>query len=298
MSQTAAVPVTRPLVECRGLVRIYKSADLEVVALQGLDLAVQKGETVAVVGRSGSGKTTLMNVLAAVDTPSAGSVTVDQWDLTKLSETSRAKYRRSTIGYVWQQAQVGLVPELNAAQNVQLPMIAAQVPWSERSSRTANLLSSLGLQGRKRHLPSQLSAGEQQRLALAVALANAPPVLLADEPTSQLDGITSQAVLSDLRSLQDEMNLTIVFVTHDPLVSRFADRTVRISDGRTSTETRWIEQGTEARSDELVIMDRTGRLQIPRKLLEVAGLSGLVRVIRHPRGVLIVPAKDREGADD
>jgi len=285
---------TPTMVECLGLVHIYKSAGLEVVALQGLDLSVEEGEMVAIVGRSGSGKTTLMNVLAGVDAPSAGRAQVATWDLTRLDEPMRAMYRRDVVGYVWQRAQLGLVSELTAFENVQLPMVAAGRPWGERRRRASELLAALGLRRRWAQLPAQLSAGEQQRTALAVALANQPSVLLADEPTAQLDSETARGILADLRRLQRDLGLTCVIVTHDSQVTGHVDRVVMIRDGRTSTETRRAPE--DGRAEELVIMDRTGRLQVPRALIDATGLSGRVRLVLQGRGVLILPA-DRSAAD-
>jgi putative ABC transport system ATP-binding protein len=291
---------TPTMVECLGLVHIYKSAGLEVVALQGLDLSVEEGEMIAIVGRSGSGKTTLMNVLAGVDAPSAGSAQVATWDLTQLDEAQRAAYRRQVVGYVWQRAQLGLVSELTAFENVQLPMVAAGRPWGERRLRASELLAAVGLRDRWAQLPAQLSAGEQQRTALAVALANQPSVLLADEPTAQLDSETARGILADLRRLQRDLGLTCVIVTHDRQVTGHVDRVVMIRDGRTSTETRRAPDGI--RAEELVIMDRVGRLQVPRALIDATGLGGRVRLVRQGRGVLILPADgsavDRDAGED
>lgn len=195
-----------PIIRCDGLVHIYKGSGLEVVALQGLDLRVEAGEMLAIVGRSGSGKTTLMNVLAGVDVPSAGTAEVAGWDLSQVGE----------LGYVWQHASTGLARELSAMQNVELPMLAAGVRWRDRRVRSATLLEQVGLGARRRHRPTELSAGEQQRVAMAVALANQPPVLLADEPTGQLDEVTARRLLEDLRRLQRDLGVTVVIVTHDP----------------------------------------------------------------------------------
>lgn len=279
-----------PMVECRSLVHIYKSAGLEVVALQGLDLTVDRGEMVAIIGRSGSGKTTLMNVLAGVDTPTAGNARVAGWDLAELNERDRSTYREQVVGYVWQRAQISLAGELTAFQNVQLPMVAARRSWSERRLRASELLNAVGLSERWDHRPGQLSAGEQQRVAFAVALANRPQVLLADEPTAQLDSATAHAILEDLRAIQRGFSLTAIIVTHDQNVTRHVDRVIMIRDGRTSTETRWVEDGNLRRAEELVIMDRSGRLQVPRPLIEATGLRGRVRLVRQGRGVLILPA--------
>lgn len=276
-------------VQCRGLVHIYRSAELEVVALQGLDMTVRRGEVIAIVGASGSGKTTLMNVLAAVERPSAGQALVGGTDLLALTEGDRDRYRRDVIGYVWQEATLNLVPQLSAVENLQLPLLAARRSRLERRERATELLDTFGLTDRRSHRPNQLSGGEQQLLAVAVALANRPHVLLADEPTAGLDGRSAATVLDRLGTIRDREGTTVVFVTHDRAAARHADRVLRIRDGRTSTETR-------AETGELVILDRTGRLQLPRHLIDEAGLGDLVRVRREGSGLLVEPAT--ESGDD
>lgn len=267
-----------PMVECEGLVHIYKSDGLEVVALQGLDLSVMEGESIGIVGRSGSGKSTLMNILAGMEAPSAGRVRVGDWDLATLSQRQRDRYRRQTVGYLWQHSGLNVTPELTASENVQLPMVAAHLPRRQRRPRAEWLLERLGLAGRRASRPAELSGGEQQRLALGVALANQPRVLLADEPTAELDEVTAHSVLEDLRRIQREDRTTVIMVTHDSHVERFVDRVIRVRDGRTSTETRWIETAGAVAADELVIMDRAGRLQLPPAHVRALGLGARVRV--------------------
>ena len=272
-------------IECRSLVHIYKTADLEVFALQGLDMVIEEGEVVAIVGTSGSGKTTLMNVLAAVEKPSAGQVVVAGRVLGSLSDRARDVYRRDVIGYVWQNATLNLTPELTASENLQLPQMLAGRPRSQRSERAAELLEELDLTRIRDHLPAQLSGGEQQRLALGVAIANRPKVLLADEPTAELDRASARRMLEDLGRLRDRDGTTVVMVTHDHEVERHVDRVLRIRDGRTSTETR-------AATGELLIVDAAGRLQIPKAVREEANLGARVRV-RVENGRVII-----ENADD
>jgi ABC-type lipoprotein export system ATPase subunit len=270
-------------VDCQGLVHIYKAGELEVVALQGLDLSVDEGEAIAIVGRSGSGKTTLMNVLAGMETPSAGRVRVAGRDLTQLAGRARDRYRREVVGYLWQHSMLNLTPELSALDNVQLPLLAAGRSRRQRRDQALGLLEEVGLGGRIDSRPAQLSGGEQQRLALAVALANRPALLLADEPTAELDSVTAGAILRDVRALQARLGTTVVMVTHDAQVERHVDRVIRIRDGRTSTETRYVEDV----ADELVILDRAGRLQLPKGHVDALGLKDRVRVRREGDRIVI-----------
>jgi putative ABC transport system ATP-binding protein len=267
--------VNETLVDCEGLVYIYKSRQLEVVALQGLDLHVEGGETVAIAGRSGSGKTTLMNILAGIDAPTAGKAVVAGQDLTRMGEAERDRYRHGTVGYLLQRSQANLVADLTALENVQLATLTGPGAGDDRARL---LLDRLGLGGRLADRPANLDGGERIRIALAVALANGPRLLLADEPTAELDTATAHSVLSDLADLLDELDTTAVFVTHDPELERFARRVIQIRDGKTSTETRWKGTREAMVADELVIMDRAGRIQLPRAYVEKLALKERVRL--------------------
>lgn len=282
------------LVECEGLVHIYRAADLEVVALQGLDLEVGAGEVVAIAGRSGSGKTTLMNILAGLERPSAGTVRVGGNDLTRLSPAEQDRYRRDVVGYVLQHAMANVAPYLNALENVQ----AAAVSGSARSRahQAAELLDGLGLGQRLLVRPPQLTGHENQRLALATALANRPRLLLADEPTAELDTAAAAQLLGDLTSLMRGQGTAAVIVTHDPQLETYVDRVVMIRDGRTSSERRWVEREGELIHDELAIMDRAGRIQLPRAYVERLGLSGRVRLHLEGDRIVILPAAGDDGA--
>ena len=266
---------------CEGLVRIYKVADLEVVALQGLDLVVGVGEMIAIVGASGSGKSTLLNILGGLDAPSAGRAVVAGHDLGQMGRRERTRYRRRVVGMIWQQTARNLLPYLTAQENVELPMtLDGRAGRSERATR---LLELVGLGERREHRPDRLSGGEQQRVAIAVALANEPEVLFADEPTGELDTTTSSEVFGLLRRVNEELGTTIVIVTHDALVSEQVQRTVAIRDGRTSTETvRRTEMSDTGEhhviSEEFAVLDRAGRLQLPKAHVAALGLTHRVRL--------------------
>ena len=262
------------MVEAHNLVKIYKAADLEVFALQGLDLRVPHGEMLALVGPSGAGKSTLLNILGGLDAPSAGRCEVGGVDLTRLTARDRLYYRRRIVGHVWQQTSRNLLSDLSLLDNVITPMLLGGYPAHLRRKRATHLLELVGLGPKLHNRPDKLSGGEQQRGALAVALANEPPLLLADEPTGELDSVTAQGVLSLLRQLNHELALTTIVVTHDAQVAAAMDRSIAIHDGRTSTEL----VNDEAAAEETVIIDSVGRLQIPKRLLESLPFGGRARI--------------------
>jgi ABC-type lipoprotein export system ATPase subunit len=257
---------------CEDLFKIYKIADLEVVALRGLDLKVRRGELMAIVGASGSGKSTLLNILAGLDTPSAGRAFVGGRNLLTMTAGEMVEYRRRHVGFVWQQTGRNLVPYLTALQNVEIPLILDGQPADRARTAALELLEAVGLEHRVRHKPEQLSGGEQQRVSIAVALANNPPLLLADEPTGELDAVGAERVYEVFRYINQRYGVTIIIVTHDPDIAARVDRVVAIRDGRTSTEIfrRLHRDGgrTEVIHDEYVLVDAAGRLQIPREYLE------------------------------
>ena len=289
-------------IACDNLVKIYKVADLEVVALQGLDLLVEKGEMIAIVGPSGSGKSTLMSILGGLDVPSAGRAVVAGHDLTGMSGRERTLYRRRVIGFVWQQTSRNLLPYLTAVENVELPMMLDGKKRGDRRRRAQELLDLVGLADRAGRRPDALSGGEQQRVAICVALANDPGVLLADEPTGELDTATSTDIFALLRRLNAEIGATIVIVTHDALVSEQVQRTVAIRDGRTSTETLRRSAGAgdgehEVIAEEFAVLDRAGRLQLPRSHVEALHLERRVRLRLEPDHIGLWPDEERRAAD-
>jgi ABC-type lipoprotein export system ATPase subunit len=282
------------LIVCESLVRIYQTGPVEVQALQGLDLIVESGEMVAVVGASGSGKSTLLSILAGIDAPTAGRARVDRWNLLEMSRADRVRYRRHTVGFVRQQTASNLVPYLSARQMVDLPMTAARVPARIRETRSLELLDALGVADYADRRPGQLSGGQQMRVAIAVSLANDPMVLLADEPTGELDTATSSEVFGALRDVNRNLGVTVVIVTHDPGVSGQVERTVAIRDGRTSSEVlrrtaTADDGGTQVIAEEYAVMDRAGRVQVPRDYREALALTRRVRLALEPDHVTIRP---------
>lgn len=271
---------TRPVfIECENLVKIYKVADLEVVALQGLDLIIREGEMMALVGPSGSGKSTLMNILGGLDFPTAGRVSVGDYNLLEMSRRDQVKYRRHMVGFVWQQTARNLLPYLTAKENVELPMALAGFPAKERHARSRDLLEHVGLGDRLDHRPDRLSGGEQQRVAIAVGMANRPALLLADEPTGEVDSVSAEAIFHALRNLNEEFGVTIIIVTHDMNVATRVDRVVGMRDGRTSTEILRRRDGDLALAEEeYAILDRAGRLQLPEAYIEALDMEDRVRL--------------------
>jgi putative ABC transport system ATP-binding protein len=223
-------PDATAMVVARGLVRDYESGGSVVHALRGVDLRVGRGELLAVRGRSGSGKTTLLNLLGGLDQPTAGSVTVDGAPISGLDEAAAAEVRRRTIAFIFQ--TFGLIPILSAAENVEVPLRLVGAEPRERDRRVAELLELVGLDARARHRPHELSGGEQQRVAIARALANRPRLLLADEPTGQLDSETGQRIMLLIRTVVRAEGVTAIVATHDPVLLDVADRVIELLDGR------------------------------------------------------------------
>lgn len=283
------------LVVCDGVVRIYQSEGVEVFALQGLDLQVMRGELIAVVGASGSGKSTLLRILSALDTPTAGAVGVAGRNLLTMNAAQRLAYRRSVVGFVFQQTAANLLPYLTATENVEVPLRATSTPARRRRERACELLDLVGLTGLEDRLPGELSGGQQQRVAIAVALANEPELILADEPTGELDSATSAEIYEVFADVNARLGVTVIIVTHDPEVATRVDRTVTIRDGRTAAEvlrSTVTEPGAGRAAgahggddvvgarivQEYAVLDRAGRLQLPHHLVEALGLRDRVRL--------------------
>ena len=286
-------------VVCDNLVRIYKTQDVEVIALQGLDLLIGQGEMVALVGASGSGKSTLLNILAGLDVPTAGVARVAGADLLDMSSRDRLRFRRELVGFVWQQTARNLLPYLTAVENVELPMRFAGHPRKARRARALELLELMGVGHRAANRPGEMSGGEQQRTAIAVAVANDPKVILADEPTGELDTATASDVFGALRSANRELGVTTVIVSHDPEVAGNVDRTIGIRDGRTSSEilrrtTTDAHGREEIIATEYAVLDRAGRLQLPRDFTASLDLKDRVRLALETDHIGVWP----DGSED
>lgn len=301
------------IIECENLVKIYKTKDIEVLALQGLELTVERGELMAIIGNSGSGKSTFLNMIGGLDRPSAGRLIVDGKDLFKLSEKELVDYKRNTVGFVWQNNARNLLPYLTAWQNVQMPMLFGKMQSAgdgkmvlsqNRKTRALQLLELVGMSHRRNSKLNMLSGGEQQRIAIALALANNPRLLLADEPTGSVDLSTASYILDVFRELNRELGTTIVIVTHDRMLARKVERVVAIRDGKTASE--FVVKRNladvasladdESTQDEFAVLDRAGRLQIPRDMLDRIGVSGNKVRLEYQDGrvVLSAPPSDDE----
>jgi ABC-type lipoprotein export system ATPase subunit/bifunctional DNA-binding transcriptional regulator/antitoxin component of YhaV-PrlF toxin-antitoxin module len=288
------------MIQCENLIKIYRldgggGETAEVQALQGLDLTVLRGEMIGVVGASGSGKSTLLNILGGLDRPTGGRAVVDRRDLGRLTELELDSYRREFVGFVWQQGSRNLIPYLTAQENVRLPLVLSGRVDPAAKSRPAELLDRVGLGERAGHRLEELSGGEQQRVAVAIALANEPRLLLADEPTGELDTATAAGIYDLLRSLNRDLGLTIVIVSHDSGIAARVDRVVAVRDGKLASEmvrkTVRVqgEAGHEEKHhvEELLVLDSAGRLQIPREHLDAMGIRRRVRLELTDDGILL-----------
>ena len=277
------------LIVCDGLVKIYQSDELKIMALQGLDLEIRRGEMVAIIGKSGSGKSTLLNMIGGLERPTAGRLYVGGRDLSGFQEKDMVQYRKSTVGFVWQKSARNLFWCMTAVENVEAPMYFVPGKKRERRRRALELLEEVGMREHADKFPAQLSGGEQQRVAIAAALANRPSVLLADEPTGAVDSKTADKIFRLFQKLNQELGLTILIVTHDMATADKAGRTIMISDGKISTEkirkteyqgAAWGEEASAgALHEEYAVLDRARRVQLSEEVLEQAGIdSNRVRI--------------------
>ncbi len=286
------VEARRPYILCRDLFKIYKRAELEVVALRGVDLTVRTGEVAAIVGVSGSGKSTLLNVLSGLDRPSAGQVMVGDRDLLNMPDTELVRYRRLEVGFVWQATGRNLVPYLTAQDNIELPLALSGADIASRHRRSLELLAALDMTDKGDRYPQQLSGGEQQRVAIGVALANSPPLLLADEPTGELDTENANRIFDLMRRINQLFGTTVVVVTHYPGVAEHVDRVIHIRDGRISSES-FLEPTFQKDGEnvlrEYIVVDGAGRLQLPQDYMAQMRLQGLAKADIEERIVTLEP---------
>lgn len=276
------------IIMCENLVKIYKTKDLEVMALQGLELTVKRGELMAIIGNSGSGKSTFLNMVGGLDRPSAGKLFVNDKDLFAMKEGELREYKQKDVGFVWQNNARNLFPYLTALQNVELPMhFRNKEKKGENFGKeyALELLERVGMEHKRHSKLNELSGGEQQRIAIAIALANRPGLLLADEPTGAVDTKTSAYILDVFRKLNEETGLSIVIVTHDRNLARKVNRVVRICDGKVSSE-EIMKESYGKRLDEVrdletassheafAVLDKAGRLQLSKEDLKRIGVEG------------------------
>lgn len=290
------------MIQCDNLVKIYKTKDSEVLALQGLDMSVSAGELMAIVGKSGSGKSTFLNMIGGLDKPSAGSLFVDGQNLFKMNKKSLIEYKKKTVGFVWQNNARNLFPYLNALQNIQVPMIFTNE--KKKREKALMILDLVGMSHKKYSRLAELSGGEQQRIAIAIALANSPKILLADEPTGSVDKQTAAYILDVFRELNRTLKTTIVIVTHDMNLAKKVSRVVSIQDGKISSEMHAksdYQQRLDSVStfsdvhDEFTILDRSGRLQLPHDMLEKMGVHDNKVQLEYINDVIVIkPAANKE----
>lgn len=293
------------IIQADNLMKIYKTKDIEVVALQGLDLVVEQGEMMAIIGSSGSGKSTFLNMLGGLDRPSVGKLYVDGKNLFAMTEKELVAYKRSTVGFVWQNSGRNLLPYLSAYENIMMPMELSGN--RQRKQRAEMLLDMVGLSSKKHRRMQEMSGGEQQRIAIAIALANAPKLLLADEPTGSVDTRTANYIFDIFKRLNQELGVTIVIVTHDVSLSKKVQRVAAIRDGKISSERilredfaqrlketdRTIDWHGMETQDEFAILDKAGRVQLPREMLEELGLKdNKVRILADGGRIILENPND------
>lgn len=273
------------MIVCRRVVKVYRVGDHELVALRGIDFEMARGELVAIIGPSGAGKSSLLNLIGALDTPTAGSVVVDGLNLLDLSRRKLADYRLRRVGFIWQQINKNLLSSRTALHNVTLPMMLAGVSPLERVRRAKELLDAVGLSDHLHKRPAALSGGQGQRVALAVALANRPPLLLADEPTGALDRTSAAQIMSLIADLRQQYGLTVLMVTHDMEIAAHADRVLTLRDGAL---------GQDVTDEDAPALDDGGRIKLPDQARAYLSDAARIALEIRPDGVLLRPEADDE----
>ena len=297
------------IVRCDGLVKLYKTSEVEVMALQGLELEIERGELIAIIGKSGSGKSTLLNMIGALDTPSAGKVYIDGIDLGQASTKELEEIRRNKIGFVWQKSSQNLYDYMTAVENVESQLYYDKMSKKERRERALNLLEEVGLLDKANSFPREMSGGEQQRVAIAAALIRNPDILLADEPTGAVDSKTSDMIQNLFRKLNRDRGITVIIVTHDINLAKKVNRVVMISDGRVTTEKIMKEKYREKILDseetgfdlvglneesheEYSVVDKTGRLKLSDEIREQTGLTSSRVKVEVIDGKVVISSTD------
>lgn len=274
-------------ISCKRIVKVYRVGSHELVALRGIDFEMERGEMVAIIGPSGAGKSSLLNLLGGLDRPTAGELILDDLNLLELKGRALADYRLNRVGFLWQQVEQNLLPHRSALRNVTLPMMLAGMPPGKRLAQARDLLEAVGLSDHVAKRPAHLSGGQQQRVALAVALANHPPLLLADEPTGALDRASAIQVMDLLRDLRGRYGLTVLTATHDLKTAAYADRVLTLRDGALGQDL--------SHADESPTLDTSGRIQLPDAVRSQLAEAPRITVEIRPEGVLLRPETD---ADD
>jgi putative ABC transport system ATP-binding protein len=277
--------MSEPFIICRRIVKAYRVGQHEIVALRGVDFDMERGEMVAIIGPSGAGKSSLLNLLSGLDTPTAGQLIVDGQNLQELKAGEIADYRLKQVGFLWQQIERNLLPHRSALRNITLPMMLANAPMWKRRQMAMELIDAVGLREHAYKYPEQLSGGQQQRVAIAVSLANHPPLLLADEPTGALDRENAEQVLELLHDLRNKFGLTILMVTHDLEIAAHADRVLTLRDGA-------LGQDITDTNDTALAFDDKGRIRLPDEVRSQLTEAANIAVEIRPEGVLLRPEED------
>jgi ABC-type lipoprotein export system ATPase subunit len=275
-------------ISCHRIVKVYRVGGHELVALRGIDFEMEKGEFVAIIGPSGAGKSSLLNLLGGLDTPTAGQLIVDGQNLLELKGRALADYRLHRVGFVWQSVSRNLLAHRNAIRNVALPMTLAGVPFWRRGRQARELLEAVGLKEHIHKKPEALSGGQQQRVAIAVALANNPPLLLADEPTGALDRKSGVQVLDLLANLRQRYGLTVLMVTHDLEIANYADRVLTLRDGALGQDL------SNVTDEEAPMLDEGGRIRLPDAVRAQLAEAPRISVEIRPEGVLLRPETEND----
>ena len=293
------------IVQCDGLVKLYKTNEVEAMALQGLELNIERGELIAIIGKSGSGKSTLLNIIGALEQPSAGKIIIDGEDLSLMSRKELEKLRRKKIGFIWQKSSQNLFPYMTAVENVESQLYYQKMSKAERRKKALELLEEVGLKDKADSFPREMSGGEQQRVTIAAALIKDPEILLADEPTGAVDTKTSDMIQNLFRKLNQERGITVIIVTHDISLANKVNRVVMISDGRVTTEKVMKEKYQKSISsldsetfdmslvhEEYSVLDKAGRLKLSDEIREQTGITSTRVKVEVVDGKVVISSID------